>query len=290
MDSNDVGQDPYRAPRAETVEREGAEPAGAQPREWDLIEAFTFGWNAIKAYPMAILAAFVATLIGSVFGMLAGGVQSGLNATQDPQLMTIGWIVYGLGMLGNIPLAVWMAVGMARFALAMARGARPELGSIFAGRGFGAAFGAQLVMILGAIATLVVLVGPGAALLILAEGDSVLGWVLLAFGALAYTAVVVYFGVRWFLVNLFAADGLGGAFDVLRASWRTTDGRFWSFVLFALLAIGVSIAATVLGLLACCVGMLVTVPAGQMMTNLAAAYVFLCLRGETPRLTNSPAS
>jgi uncharacterized membrane protein len=65
--------------------------------------------------------------------------------------------------------------------------------------------------------------------------------------------------------------------DALKKSWEMTQGHKLNIFVFGLLAIGVVIA----GYIACFIGaLLVSVP----VLVVAAAYIYLSIKGEPPRL------
>lgn len=274
--------DPYRSPRSETIDASAIPGAKGQPLPWEPLDSYQFAYKQLRAYPMAILFGVVAVLITSVMGMFGGVAQATLGASRDEGLRVLGWVIYGLCVLLNIPIAAWMNVGQARCALAMLRGQRPEFSELFGVRGLFSAIGAQLLY--GVCLALVggVLLGPGLVVLLNSKGQSPVGPLLLIGGALPLVALVFFLAIKLALLNVVAADRAPGVFETLGQSWRLTSGVFWLFVLFLLLMMATQIVAFVGGLLLCCVGVLVTVPAGVMLIQLAAADAYLKRTGERP--------
>jgi hypothetical protein len=278
MEPNDP-VDPYRAPRtSDELPAAPRAPGAALP--WNAVDAYTFAWEALRKHPAAILLYLVAIVISGVIGGIAAGIQAALDATGDSDLIVVGWIVYGAGILLGIPLGVWMSLGQARVSLLLARGTRPSFSVLFDGRHYLAALGATLLLMLVHVAAFAVILGPGFGLLA-ADADAAAA-VVLVLGALAYAAVAIVLSARWLLWTCALADGAGGSFDSLRRSWDLTRGIFWHVVLFGILTFAISIAAGVIGVLACCVGILVTVPAAQGLMQIAIAHAYLKRSGVEP--------
>jgi hypothetical protein len=162
--------DPYRAPRSETTQAEGTLAGAGQPLPWEPLDSFQFAFKQLRAYPMAILIAFVAILCSSVLGMMGAVAQALLNASGEREKILLGWVVYTLAIVVNTPIAAWMAVGQARCALAMLRGRRPEISEVFGTKGALSGIGAQLLYSLVSILIGGLCLGPG--LVVLFQDDA----------------------------------------------------------------------------------------------------------------------
>jgi hypothetical protein len=273
--------DPYRAPRSETTQAEGTLAGAGQPLPWEPLDSFQFAFKQLRAYPMAILIAFVAILCSSVLGMMGAVAQALLNASGEREKILLGWVVYTLAIVVNTPIAAWMAVGQARCALAMLRGRRPEISEVFGTKGALSGIGAQLLYSLVSILIGGLCLGPG--LVVLFQDDaSPVGLVLMLVGLLPFVLFALVTAVRFNLMNLVAADRAPGVFETLGQSWKLTSGVFWLFVLFLLLAAATYIVAWIGGMLLCCIGVIATMPAGVMLMQLAAADAYLKRTGERP--------
>ena len=273
--------DPYRSPRSETSPDTGGSVSSGQPLPWEPLDSFQFAFKQLRAYPLAILFAFVATLIASVIGMIGGGVQAMLNASGERDLIVIGWVVYVLSILVNIPIATWMAVGQSRCALAILRGRRPEFSELFAVKGAGTAIGAQILLSIVLLLIGSICLAPGLFVLFRDEA-SPLALGLLVLGLLPFGVIALVASARLNLLYVLAADGKSGVFDCLGASWRLTSGVFWLFVLMLLLGMATQILAVLGGLLLLCIGVIATVPAGAMLIQIATADAYLKRTGERP--------
>jgi hypothetical protein len=273
--------DPYRAPRSETTLPPEPVAGNQQPLPWEPLDSFQFAFRQLRAYPMAILFAFVSTLISSIAGMVGGIAQAGLGASGDRELEALGWLIYGLSVLVNIPVATWMAVGLSRCSLAMLRGRRPELSELFGVRGAVGAIGAQILFSLVLILIGCLCLGPGMVVLF-SDLDSPLGLGLMLAGLLPFGIVALVASVRLVFLNVVAADRGTGVFETLGASWNLSSGVFWLLVLFFLLAMATQILAMIGGLLLLCIGVIVTVPAGMMLIQIATADAYMKRKGEAP--------
>lgn len=273
--------DPYRSPAAETAfESFGSAPTrGARP--WDAVEAFRFAWEGLKRFPISILAAFIVSLVAGIVAGIGSVAQNVMGMSGDEDLMVLGWVIYGASFLVNIPVAAWMQLGMARYSIAMARGQRPEFGVLFRTDGLLAAVLTQIVITIGATVLIGAMIGPSIFLLMRDE-ESVLGFTLLGFGALISMTVGAFFSVRWAFFNFAIAAGERGVGAVLARSWRLTDGIFWRIVLLVVLAALLSIVGMIVGICALCIGLMVTMPAVQLMNSVASAYGYLHQTGELP--------
>lgn len=284
LDPRDV--DPYRAPQSGSAPDPSHGGGGrAEPRDWEPVEALRFGFDAVKRYPISILAAFVASLVGSLVGGIGGIAQNLLGMNGDQRLVMLGFAVYGVCMLLNIPLAAWMGLGEARFGLALASGERPELSVLFRGDGLLAAIGVQCLYFFGGVMLVGVLFLPAILLVVQQWPDPGIEALLAAAaGGLVFAPVALYVAARICLANCAIAERRMGAFEAISESWRMTSGQLWPFVLFFLLFFVLAIVSYVAGLLLCCVGVLVTVPAAMMVFHTATGYAYWKRGGVEPVL------
>jgi len=296
-DSQSAGQspfeprdvDPYRAPQSGGgADDTSARGESGAPLDWEPFEALRFGFEAVKRHPISILSAFLASLVGSLVGGIGGVVQNLLSLNGDERLVTFGIVIYGVCMVLNIPLAAWMGLGQARYGLALACGERPELSVLFQGDGLLSAIGLQAVYVF------VGLLGGGllflpAILLFLQQWPDPGFEPLLASaaGLLVFVPVALLFAARLSLANCAIAGRRLGAFEAIADSWRLTAEQLWPFVLFFLLFFVLAIVAYLAGLLLCCVGILVTVPAAMMIFYVATGYAYYKRSGAEPRLPSA---
>ena len=278
--------DPYRPPQS-SPEPDAFRAGTKGPLEWSPVEAFTFAWETLRAHPICILVAFVATIVTQVIPSIAQVIQLPFQfeaqRTGSDELPIAVLAISAAGALINMPIAVWMALGQARYALHLARGERPPFSLLFKADNLLTVLGATLLIVLVMTVIMVAfLLVPGILFMRDPEDGQALLFLFLA-AALAMVPIA-YLGLRVFLSTQAAADGVRGTFAALGRSWECTRGQFWIFVGFFLLALALAIAAFVLGALACCIGLLVTMPANAIMLQIASAYAYLMRTGEKPVL------
>jgi uncharacterized membrane protein len=170
--------------------------------------------------------------------------------TIDPSFVgVLSGLVQTTSSVINLVVGSYIGGGIASFALKVVRGQPVQFGDVFAGGPyFGRMFVAALLAGIGVLLGMALCVVPG---------------VILALGISQYQYLVV-------------DQGLSGV-DALKKSWEMTQGHKLNIFIYGLLAIGVVIA----GYIACFVGaLLVSAP----VLVLAAAYIYLCIKGEPPTL------
>lgn len=219
------------------------------------MEAVSFAWAWVTkdfggvALPLAV-AWLVMLLPQSLLGGARGFAQSFLvtsGAIDTDTSALIGLIMGPISFAVGVLSQAYFLGGIARFALTVARGRKPEFGEVFAGGStFGAMFVGQLLLTIAIGVGLVFCVVPG---------------VIIAIACQFYA--------------LFIVDKQLSGVDALKASWEVTKGHRVNLLVLAIIMFLVS----VLGLAACCFGFLLIAAPMQM---LAQAYVYQKLHGEEP--------
>lgn len=213
---------------------------------WSPTGAVSFGWQAVKAKPESVAFFFVAGLCGSLLST-AGQVMVQL-AAPGANRSGAAVVIVVLGaclMLINIPIQMFFSMNSTRYALRLCRGEPAGFQDLFKLDfdpywGF---FGAAMLIGIAVFCGCLLLIVPG---------------VLLALG--------------WYVALPMVVDGRGGPMAAMRASWEATRGRRGAIFVLILLIFGLSL----LGLLACCVGTIVT----GAIVNLAHVYTYLKLTGQ----------
>ncbi|HNS97747.1 MAG TPA: hypothetical protein PKL73_12425 [Polyangiaceae bacterium] len=216
----------------------GSEPGMPQP--WNVTDSFAFAWNRIKADP--------GTIIGT---MLLGYFISNLPSTiarfipsDEPSDETSLIVTIVLALLGGL-FSTFMMGGMTLFTLNVARGSFYRLNDIFQGGPFFLSIlGANLLIGLGVMFGTMLLIVPG---------------IIIALGLCLTTLIIV--------------DRRCGAIEALQQSWRLMNGHKLNVFLWWLMAAVVSLV----GILACCIGTIVTAP----LLQIAFAFVYLKISGQT---------
>jgi uncharacterized membrane protein len=214
----------------------------------------------VKADPGTILATIIvgiilASIIGFVGGLVANivvgvaGAATGAAARHGaaPAVDVLAPLylgVMGIVQVVNIVVSSFFTAGIMSFSLKVARGAPYAFNDLFSGSPFFlSVLVANLVIGVGVAIGLVFLIVPG---------------VILALGLSMSLPLIV--------------DRRLGPIDALTASWKLTDGSKGNLFIFALIAIGLSIA----GFCACVVGLLLVVP----ILSIAHMYIYLRLSGQ----------
>lgn len=239
--------DPYVPPTASPLTPPPSPPPPLIPSlvQWSPTEALDFGWRTMKREPKSIAVMLVALLSAYVVLFAAMIPFVFLNAQHDRNLTAIAWVIYVLAYVVTLPLSLWIQMGLIQYSLKLARGQPASFGDVYSGGPFGSFLGAALLVSLGVMGGLLLCVVPGYILLI--------GW-------LFYGHLIV--------------DRRLPVIEAISTSWRITNGHKWKLLLFILLMA----AVTLLGELACCVGVFVAIP----VVFIANTYVYLRLIGEVP--------
>jgi uncharacterized membrane protein len=209
---------------------------------WTPDGAVSFGWRMVKKDPLIVGVLFLGVFCSSFVSGLGAVVE---ELTRRSDAHTIGVVVHWALVLVSLPIQAWIAMGMWRFVLKTARGEKAGVGDLFAGGPFIAMFGALLLNLVCVLAGTAACIVPGVIL--------ALGWA--------------------FFTPLLLEKNLGSV-EALQASWRLTMGHKGQLFLLWLFFV----ALAIVGLIACCVGVVVSMAIIQ----LANAFVYLRLTGQTP--------
>lgn len=96
--------------------------------------------------------------------------------------------------------------------------------------------------------------------------------VIVWLGTLCFILPGIFLSVRYLFTPLIYATEDVGFFEAFECSWRLTSGHFWKLFLLGLAAIGI----TLLGLCACCVGVLFAL----VIVNFMLVLAYLELKGD----------
>lgn len=204
------------------------------------------------ALPLAV-AAFVAGLPGALISVVYSFAAAIVVEYVDASfIQLLNGLVQATSSVVNLCVGSYIAGGIVSFALKVARGQPVEFGDVFSGgKYFGRMFVAALCAFIAVLLGCCLLLVPG---------------LIVALGISQYSYLVV-------------DQNLGGI-DALKKSWEMTNGHRMNLFVFGLLAFLVVLA----GYIACIIGaLLVSVP----VLTIAAAYIYLSIKGETPRLAQS---
>lgn len=250
---------PYQSPAAAPAGGRfdySAGPLPIHPSPLDVGEVMRRSWVIFKDNAgMCVVGVIVMYVVQYSVQMVANIVLIPLNIAipNNQALLITAQVVSGIIVQVFV---CWLMLGQFRFFLRIARGGEPQIGDIFSGSsGYLSNLGAMMIYGLVVMGLLLVCVGPALAIGI-ATGDETVGFVVGGIGGLVAFVILTVLGLIYGQFMLAIADRSAGAMESFRISAAITAGNRMSiFVLFILLFL-VSIA----GFLACCVGLLVTVP------------------------------
>lgn len=229
----------------------GQPPYGGAPgpASYSATAAIGYGWKAFTTFtgPLivaGILALVVPGIVQGIGSVITGG--SVLEASGSTDGGSFAFDFNPLALVFNIASAVLtmiLSAGAIRIAFDVVDGRHPSLSTMFDRINFGQLIIASIV--LGALTTLglMLCILPGVAVMFLT-----------------------------YLTTYFIIGKEQDAITAIKSSVSLTAANFGAVLLFALLAVGVS----VLGVLACCVGIVVAYP----ITVVGTAYTFRVLQSE----------
>lgn len=288
METSPASDDPFRPPQSGPEPQPELRREPGAPLEWDPLEVYTFAWNALRAHPLTIVAFLLALIVQMAVSIVMSIAAVALDIDVQTPLTTTWYTYQIVNYVLAVPLAAYMNLGMARFALELSRGQRPGIERMFSTEGY-------LTSLLGTLLAQVAVpvlyallagltVGPGAALFFATDGD-VLSWFVIGVGALAWLCGVVYASVRilWWMSAI--AHGERDALRAFRTAIERSSGQFWPIFAVLLATIPLFLVAVFLGLCpGLFVGMLATVPAAIALYTTAVMGGFLARSGERPVL------
>jgi uncharacterized membrane protein len=222
-------------------------PATLEQRPFGVGEAISYGWNK---YWQNIGVLLAITVLIIVINAVAGGIVSAIGTAFPRIKFTSGDTTYSIGVgfilaqLVNLVISAVLAMGLIRATLAVTEGQKPDVSMLFRAEGLAAYIVASILVTLGVLIGLILLIVPGIILLIM--------WHFFGF-------VIVQ-------------NPETGARDAMRRSAEITSGHRWALFGLGLLLIGINL----IGLVACCVGVIFT----EGITAMTVAYAYKTLSGQ----------
>jgi hypothetical protein len=227
------------------------------PQSWEVGEVISSAFEAFKlSWGPLVAGVFISGLIRQVptiliqvgFGMMGisdetGG--AGVHVSASPALVVLGVGISLFGLLAALALYSFFNVGLIRMYCAAARNEPIDLGVLF--RGLDRLLpmvGVQLLFGLAVGLGLLFFIVPG---------------IILSLGLL--------------FAPYYVADAGLGPVEAIKASWAATTGERGKVFLFGVAACGVSL----LGLLACCLGIYAAVP----VISIATAIIYTRISGSS---------
>ena len=242
-----MNYDPYAPPGAPPPNFSNAHGPGGfggPPQPWDIGEVLNLAWERTKANLGALV---VTTLIYFIIASIPNGILQGLVSAGVVREQSIEYVLISLPIsLMSMVLGAYLESGLIRIWLSAARGGAVKLEDLFSGQGFLPLLGANLLMGLAIGVGFVFCIIPG-----------------------------IFLALAFWMTPFYVIDAGMGPIRAMEASWQATTGQKGSLVLLGI----VSFLIVVAGVVACCVGSLVTSP----LLGIAWTIVYLRLSGQTPQ-------
>ncbi|HSO97030.1 MAG TPA: DUF975 family protein [Acidimicrobiia bacterium] len=222
-------------------------PATLEQRPFGIGDAISYGWSKYWQN-VGILLAITVLII--VINAVAGGILSAIGNAFPRVHYTSGNTRYGIGVgfilaqIISLVIGAVLAMGLIRATLAVTEGQKPDVSMLFRSEGLAAYIVASILVTIGVLIGLILLIIPGIILLIM--------WHFYGFVIVQNPDI--------------------GATEAMRRSAEITRGHRWQLFGLGLLLFGINI----LGLMACCVGVLFT----EGITAMAVAYAYKTLSGQ----------
>jgi hypothetical protein len=210
--------------------------------------AISYGWTK---YWQNIGPLILITIIILLIGGAVSGVTTAIGNALPRIKFTSGTTTYSIGVgfilfqIVNLVVSAVLAMGLIRATLAVAEGRKPDPSMLFQSEGLGPYIVASILVAIGVIIGFILLIVPGIILLIL--------W-------------------HFFGYVIVENPTTTSATEAMRRSAEITKGHRWELLGLGLLLIGVNI----LGLLACCIGVIFT----EGITAMTVAYAYKTLSGQ----------
>jgi hypothetical protein len=246
-----VSFNPYAPPQenpASPLDPGGGSPSGV-PQEWTIEEVLRLAWDAMKLHwPALVFGPLIAGIIGGIPGQI---IQAAGRVSHDRDVVLGTTIV---GALTGMIIQPFFQGGLVRLQLQAVRGGSPALGEIFTGGStYLRLLATNFLLFLAVFAGSLALIVPG---------------VILALGL----------GMSQFYV----VDQNMGPIEAMSASWNAMKGHKAHFLGFLL----VSFLVALVGLAACCVGVIVA----QAVIYVATAAIYTRVSGRTGAWHSAPPS
>jgi uncharacterized membrane protein len=229
-----VNYNPYAAPQAPATP---PPPSGGfgPPQPWTASDALSIAWARFKVHGgVLIVAHLVFSLLTGVFGQLPN-VLAWTQVVDAKSPLYFG--IMGAGYLVTQVISAFFHVGLTRLWLDTARGTPPKFETLFSGADrFLPMLALNVILGLAVVVGCVLLIVPG------------------VFAMLIYQ-----------LAPYYVVEGRMGPIQALQKSWEVSSGQRGELFVLALAGIGLGI----LGVLMCCMGLMVTIPVYWVATAVA---------------------
>jgi hypothetical protein len=239
-------------------------------------DVFNRSWSIFKARIGECMAIFWGTFgvnlgIGFGVGML---VQIVALAARDSRVVVL--VAPFVAQIISLVVGLWLAIGQSRAYLKLVRNEQVTFAEVFlGGRYLLTMLGAVIILFIAAFA-MSILGGVVSALCLAAIGNQSAGGILVFVAGISATAVLcVYLMIRLSLFYYLIIDRDAGVIDSLGRSWQLTRNQAGTILLVYLLTLAITLA----GFLALCVGLIFAWP----LVGLLMPMTYLGITGTGPR-------
>jgi hypothetical protein len=219
--------------------------------ELDIGNCLSRGWELVKAnfWPTIGVTALVVIIIGAINQLVGLVMRPAMNSMIVQHQVTAGAIfVVVLASVASAPIYTIFTAGLMKYFLKLIRGEEAQIGDAFSG--FGPSIG-QLILL------------------------SLVQMILVLLGCVLCLIPGIYLSVAWYFAMPLIIDRRMNFWDAMELS-RKMVNKHW-FIVFAFLVVyGLLVIA---GVIACCVGIFVTMPIG--FAALMYAYETIFSRSQT---------
>jgi hypothetical protein len=219
--------------------------------ELDIGNCLSRGWELVKAnfWPTVGVTALVVIIIGAINQLVGLVMRPAMNSMIVQHQVTAGAIfVVVMASVASAPIYTIFTAGLMKYFLKLIRGEEAQIGDAFSG--FGPSIG-QLILL------------------------SLVQMILVLLGCVLCLIPGIYLSVAWYFAMPLIIDRRMNFWDAMELS-RKMVNKHW-FIVFAFLVVyGLLVIA---GVIACCVGIFVTMPIG--FAALMYAYETIFSRSQT---------
>jgi hypothetical protein len=226
----------------------------ASKKSFSVGDAISFGWNTFKKDPMTIVYVLIPMLVPPVLNQILT-----MFVGKNPH-----WIILLLLIVINVAVSLTISIGLIRVLLTVAAGKKVDISDFYTG------YTLAIPYFLASLLTGVIILGVGLAAVLV---GAILYFILNAvihdvgtmqiatvIGIVIVVAVAAFVSVKLSMWKYLLIDKKMGVVESVRESWKITQGKEASLVLFAIASVGI----VLVGILALILGVFVALPVVQL--------------------------
>ena len=238
----------------------------------DAGDILTRAWAIFKVHwAMVLLVVVVAMILTMAISYTFVGITLVLEMVLNHQMATI--ILQVAQNVITQAVSLWLALGMKLYLLRTARGEDARFSMLFAGgRYFWSALVAMVVLLVGLTGVMAACMLPGLLVLLIVGTDSPATFIVMVAGMLVALPILLMATIVFSQFQYLCVDREAGPIEALSLSYQITAGNRLSIVLVWL----ITMAINMLGMLACCVGVIAAWP----LVTLIYTVQYLAMTGQ----------